>query len=46
MENECLWLWEKNKQKLTIFPCNSLLIHGIVLITTHLNQISYPFPSK
>jgi hypothetical protein len=28
---------KKKKQKLTIFPRNSLFIHGIVLITAHLD---------
>jgi len=38
MDNECFestWLWKESKQKLTIFPHNSLLICGIVLITAH-----------
>jgi hypothetical protein len=38
-------LWKKSKQKLTIFPYSSF-IHGEVLIIAHLDQISYPFPSK
>jgi hypothetical protein len=49
MDIECFEspkLWEESKHKLTIFPLSSLFIHGKMLITTHLNQISYPVHSK
>jgi hypothetical protein len=34
------------RKAITIFPLISLFIHDIVLITTHLEWISYPLVSK
>ncbi len=36
----------RKKTKVYHFPYSSLFICGKVLITTHLDPISYPFPSK
>jgi hypothetical protein len=34
------------KKGITIFPLISLFIHNIILITTHMEWISYPLVSK